>query len=60
MLLLKKTKKEDDSSKTLLIEKFSELVRKIWNKKNFKNQVSPHEFMQAIALKSNKRFSINI
>jgi len=42
----------------LLPRRFAELVRKIWNPKSFKGHVSPHEFMQAISLKSNKRFTI--
>jgi hypothetical protein len=27
--------------------RFGELIRKLWNRHNFKGQVSPHEFMQA-------------
>eukprot|EP01017_Pseudomicrothorax_dubius_P018377 TRINITY_DN2035_c0_g1_i1.p1 TRINITY_DN2035_c0_g1~~TRINITY_DN2035_c0_g1_i1.p1 ORF type:complete len:417 (-),score=74.49 TRINITY_DN2035_c0_g1_i1:628-1878(-) len=42
----------------LLTKRFAELVRKIWNPRNFKGQVSPHEFLQAITLKSAKRFKI--
>ena len=33
-------------------------MRKIWNPKNFKSHVSPHEVMQAITLASNGKFKI--
>ena len=32
---------------SLLVQRFGELVRKVWNPRAFKGQVSPHEFMQA-------------
>ena len=35
---------------SLLVRRFGELVRKVWNPRAFKGQVSPHEFMQASAL----------
>jgi U4/U6.U5 tri-snRNP-associated protein 2 len=38
--------------------RFAELTKKIWNPKNFKGHVSPHELLQAISLASNKRFKI--
>lgn len=41
-----------------LVDRFGELVRKIWNPRNFKGQVSPHEFMQAVMTGSAKRFTI--
>jgi len=44
--------------KTLLTKRFAELIRKIWNPRSFKGQVSPHELLQAISLKSDKKFSI--
>lgn len=31
---------------SLLVQRFGELVRKLWNPRAFKGQVSPHEFMQ--------------
>jgi U4/U6.U5 tri-snRNP-associated protein 2 len=34
------------------------LMRKIWNPKNFKGHVSPHELMQAVSLASEKKFKI--
>lgn len=41
-----------------LFGSFAELVKKIWNPKNFKGHVSPHELLQAIADASGKRFKI--
>lgn len=41
-----------------LIQRFGELMRKIWNPRNFKAHVSPHEMLQAVVLWSNKRFQI--
>ncbi|CAN7021573.1 unnamed protein product [Brassica rapa subsp. trilocularis] len=37
-----------------LVHRFGELTRKIWHARNFKGQVSPHEFLQAVM----KRFKI--
>lgn len=34
------------SCKSPLVQRFGELMRKLWNPRNFKGQVSPHEFMQ--------------
>jgi hypothetical protein len=45
-------------SKSVLLSRFGELLRKIWNPSNFKGQVSPHEFMQAVMLASHKKFEI--
>ena len=39
-----------------LVVRFAELVKKIWNPKNFKGHVSPHELLQAISEGSSKRF----
>jgi U4/U6.U5 tri-snRNP-associated protein 2 len=47
---------EDLSSRPQLVQRFSIMVRKIWNPKAFKSHVSPHELIQEIALKSNKKF----
>eukprot|EP00891_Asterochloris_glomerata_P004580 jgi/Astpho2/4580/e_gw1.00067.144.1_t len=44
--------------RSLLVQHFGELLRKVWNPRNFKGQVSPHEFMQAVMAASNKRFTI--
>ena len=32
-------------NKQLLVIKFAELIKKIWNPKNFKGHVSPHEVL---------------
>ncbi|CAH8872565.1 unnamed protein product [Trichobilharzia szidati] len=42
----------------LLVQRFGELIRKLWNPRNFKTHVSPHEFLQAVVLCSKKRFQI--
>lgn len=49
---------EDLSSRPQLAQRFSTLVRKIWNPRAFKTHVSPHELLQDIALRSNKRFTL--
>ena len=41
-----------------LVFRFGELMRKIWNPRNFKAHVSPHEMLQAVVLWSNKQFQI--
>lgn len=42
----------------MLLQRFGELLRKLWNPKNFKAHVSPHEMLQAVVLSSKKRFQI--
>ncbi|KAE8847147.1 hypothetical protein PTNB73_03295 [Pyrenophora teres f. teres] len=49
---------EDLSGKPQLAQRFSTLVRKIWNPRAFKTHVSPHELLQEIALRSSKRFTL--
>ncbi|PNS20529.1 hypothetical protein CAC42_5979 [Sphaceloma murrayae] len=49
---------EDLSSRAELAKRFSTLVRKIWNPKAFKAHVSPHELLQEISQKSNKKFTM--
>ncbi|OMO90008.1 Peptidase C19, ubiquitin carboxyl-terminal hydrolase 2 [Corchorus olitorius] len=44
--------------KSQLVQRFGELTRKIWHARNFKGQVSPHEFLQAVMKASKKRFRI--
>eukprot|EP00879_Flechtneria_rotunda_P019397 GHRR01020374.1.p1 GENE.GHRR01020374.1~~GHRR01020374.1.p1 ORF type:complete len:350 (+),score=115.31 GHRR01020374.1:1044-2093(+) len=44
--------------RSLLVNRFGELIRKLWNKRNFKGQVSPHEFIQAVMAASKRRFTI--
>lgn len=45
-------------SSDLLVQRFGELLRKLWNPKNFKAHVSPHEMLQAVVLYSQKKFQI--
>eukprot|EP00096_Caligus_rogercresseyi_P015416 TRINITY_DN7853_c0_g1_i2.p1 TRINITY_DN7853_c0_g1~~TRINITY_DN7853_c0_g1_i2.p1 ORF type:complete len:498 (+),score=163.45 TRINITY_DN7853_c0_g1_i2:218-1711(+) len=40
----------------ILVQRFGELIRKLWNPKNFKAHVSPHEMLQAVSLASKKTF----
>eukprot|EP00823_Brevimastigomonas_motovehiculus_P008746 TRINITY_DN813_c1_g2_i2.p1 TRINITY_DN813_c1_g2~~TRINITY_DN813_c1_g2_i2.p1 ORF type:complete len:867 (-),score=249.41 TRINITY_DN813_c1_g2_i2:1468-4068(-) len=47
-----------DKCKSLLVSRFGELIAKMWNARNFKGHVSPHELLQAVAASSNKRFRI--
>ncbi|GAB6018857.1 U4/U6.U5 tri-snRNP-associated protein 2 [Chamberlinius hualienensis] len=42
----------------LLVQRFGELLRKLWNPRNFKVHVSPHEMLQAVVLCSKKKFQI--
>mmetsp|Transcript_2778 Transcript_2778/g.4680 ORF Transcript_2778/g.4680 Transcript_2778/m.4680 type:complete len:374 (-) Transcript_2778:147-1268(-) len=46
------------NSKSVLLHRFGELLRKVWNPRNFKGQVSPHEFMQTVMSSSKKQFTI--
>ncbi|EDO45015.1 predicted protein [Nematostella vectensis] len=39
-----------------LVQRYGELLRKLWNPRNFKAHVSPHEMLQAVVLCSKKRF----
>lgn len=41
-----------------ITQRFSTLVRKIWNPCAFKAHVSPHELLQEIALRSAKRYTL--
>ena len=43
-------------SRAMLSLRFSQLIKKLWNPFNFKGQVSPHEFMEAVSIASQKRF----
>lgn len=42
----------------ILVQRFGELVRKLWNPRNFKSHVSPHEMCQAAVKTSKKKFQI--
>lgn len=47
---------EDLSSRPQLAQRFSILIRKIWNPRAFKSHVSPHELIQEISVRSGKKF----
>ncbi|KAF2176697.1 cysteine proteinase [Zopfia rhizophila CBS 207.26] len=49
---------EDLSTRPQIAQRFSTLIRKIWNPRAFKSHVSPHELLQEIALRSSKRFTL--
>lgn len=49
---------EDLSQTSELVQRFSVLVRKIWNTRAFKTHVSPHELLQQISRQSNKKFDL--
>ncbi|KAK6334085.1 hypothetical protein TWF696_002587 [Orbilia brochopaga] len=49
---------EDLSSRPELAQRFSILVRKIWNSRAFRGHVSPHELLQEISLRSSKKFTL--
>ncbi|MCJ1261402.1 hypothetical protein MMC22_001266 [Lobaria immixta] len=49
---------ENLSDKSELVQRFSVLVRKIWNTRAFKTHVSPHELLQQISRQSSKRFDL--
>ena len=48
----------DVDNRSELVKRFGTLARKLWNPKNFKSQVSPHEFLQEVSSASNKKFRI--
>lgn len=48
----------DADSRSELVKRFGLLARRLWNPKNFKSQVSPHEFLQEVSAASNKKFKI--
>ncbi|KAL6146763.1 hypothetical protein ACLB2K_057440 [Fragaria x ananassa] len=50
--------KNYEHCKSPLVHRFGELTRKIWHARNFKGQVSPHEFLQAVMKASKNRFRI--
>lgn len=54
--ILSSSKTSKSDAKYLLLQRFGELVRKLWNPKNFKAHVSPHEMLQAIVTTSKKKF----
>jgi len=48
--------KNDKDSKSELVNRFGMLIRKMWNPRAFKAQVSPHELLQEISNASKKKF----
>lgn len=53
-----KIKRPSGDSPFAIVQRFGELMRKLWNPRNFKAHVSPHEMLQAVNLWSNKKFQI--
>lgn len=51
-----KVKRPPGDSSYTLVQRFGELMRKLWNPRNFKAHVSPHEMLQAVVLWSRKKF----
>ncbi|KAJ9575533.1 hypothetical protein L9F63_007603, partial [Diploptera punctata] len=51
-----RVKRPPGDSSFLLVQRFGELMRKLWNPRNFKAHVSPHEMLQAVVLWSRKKF----
>ena len=49
---------EDFSRRSELVQRFSILVRKIWNTRAFKTHVSPHELLQQVSRQSSKKFDL--
>ena len=49
---------ENFASKPELIQRFSILIRKIWNTRAFKSHVSPHELLQQVSRQSQKHFDL--
>lgn len=54
----KKIKRPPGDQMFLTVQRFGELLRKLWNPRNFKAHVSPHEMLQAVVLCSKKKFQI--
>ncbi|KAJ8659526.1 hypothetical protein O0I10_004891 [Lichtheimia ornata] len=48
----------EKQEKSQLVTRFGALVRKMWNPRAFKGQVSPHELLQEISNASDKRFRL--
>ncbi|EDV22247.1 U4/U6.U5 tri-snRNP-associated protein 2 [Trichoplax sp. H2] len=54
----KNTKRPPGDTSFRLVQRFGELIRKIWNPSNFKTHISPHEMLQAVVYCSKKQFQI--
>jgi U4/U6.U5 tri-snRNP-associated protein 2 len=50
---------ESESQSSELVKRFSNFLKKFWNSKLFKAQVSPHELLQQIDLDSKGRFKLD-
>ncbi|GAB5363681.1 hypothetical protein AAMO2058_000904900 [Amorphochlora amoebiformis] len=50
--------KKNPLAKPMLVKKFGEFMRKVWNPRGFKGHVSPHEILHSISTASRKKFSI--
>ncbi|KAI9306643.1 hypothetical protein BJ944DRAFT_159532 [Cunninghamella echinulata] len=48
----------EKQARSQLVIRFGTLVRKMWNPKAYKGQVSPHELLQEISNSSGKRFKL--
>lgn len=53
-------KRSSGDSTYLLVQRFGELMRKLWNPRNFKAHVSPHDMLQAVVLLQNNRNITNM
>ncbi|CAG2121486.1 unnamed protein product, partial [Medioppia subpectinata] len=51
-------RKSGSDYSALLVQRFGQLLRKLWNGSNFKAHVSPHEMLQSVVLSSHKKFQI--
>ena len=49
---------DDACGRAELTQRFSVLVRKMWNPRAFKSHVSPHELLQQVSRQSQKRFDL--
>ncbi|KAI8824024.1 uncharacterized protein EV422DRAFT_608931 [Fimicolochytrium jonesii] len=50
---------DDGDQGSELVRRFGMLIRKVWNPRAFKGQVSPHELLQEISNASTKRFRLS-
>lgn len=48
----------EEQGRSELVKRLGMLYRKYWNPRNFKAQVSPHEFLQEVSAASAKKFRI--
>lgn len=49
---------QSHGSNSELVRRFATLLRKLWNPRAFKAQVSPHEFGQEVSTRSGRRFRL--